>query len=48
MTIDILLKLVYTAACISHGPPTEDIGAQLAKFRQVNMPFSAAGLSSAR
>ena len=23
MTIDILLKLVYTAACISHGPPTE-------------------------
>ena len=46
MTIDLLIKLVYTAACISHGPPTEDIGAQLAKFRQVNMPFAAAGLSA--
>jgi hypothetical protein len=45
MTIDLLIKLVYAAACISHGPPTEDISAQLAKFRQVNMPFSAAGLS---
>jgi len=46
MTIDILIKLAYAAACISHGKPTEDIGAQLAKFRQVNMPFNAAGLST--
>src|SRR6476661_2384178 len=46
MTIDILIKLAYAAACISHGKPTEDIGAQLAKFRQVNMPFAAAGLST--
>jgi hypothetical protein len=46
MTINLLVKLAYTAVCISHGPPTEDIGAQLAKFRRVNMPFSAAGLSA--
>src|SRR5207237_8081577 len=46
MTIDLLIKLAYAAACISHGPPTEDIGAQLSKFRRVDMPFSAARLSS--
>jgi len=46
MTIDTLIKLAYAAACISHGKPTEDIGAQLAKFRQVNTPFNAAGLST--
>jgi hypothetical protein len=45
MTITLLINLAYAAACISHGPLTEDIGAQLAKFRRVNMPFSATGLS---
>ncbi len=45
MTLNLLAWLAYSAVCISHAQPTEDIGAQLAKFRQVNMPFSAAGLS---
>jgi hypothetical protein len=45
MTLNLLAWLAYSAVCISHGQPTEDIGAQLAKFRRVNMPFSAADLS---
>ena len=33
-------------SCSSHPAPTENIAAQLAKFRPVRMPFSAAGLSA--
>ena len=32
-------------SCSRHPAPTENIGAQLAKFRPVEMPFSTAGLS---
>jgi hypothetical protein len=32
--------------CTSHPAPTENIAAQLAKFRPVQMPFSASGLST--
>src|SRR4029079_16164964 len=31
--------------CSSHPAPTENIAAQLAKFRPVQMPFSTSGLS---
>ncbi|HST06755.1 MAG TPA: hypothetical protein VLJ83_01200 [Gemmatimonadaceae bacterium] len=33
-------------SCSSHPAPTENLGAQLAKFRPVQMPFSTAGLST--
>ncbi|HEX3534352.1 MAG TPA: hypothetical protein VHT23_09030 [Gemmatimonadaceae bacterium] len=33
-------------SCSSHPAPTENIAAQLAKFRPVRMPFSTAGLSA--
>src|SRR6266550_791615 len=33
-------------SCSSHPAPTENIAAQLAKFRPVQMPFSTAGLSA--
>jgi hypothetical protein len=33
-------------SCTSHPAPTENIAAQLAKFRPVQMPFSTAGLST--
>ncbi len=33
-------------SCSSHPVPTENIAAQLAKFRPVRMPFSTAGLSA--
>ncbi|MEA2763529.1 MAG: hypothetical protein QOD47_2813, partial [Gemmatimonadaceae bacterium] len=33
-------------SCSSHPAPTENIAAQLAKFRPVQMPFSTTGLSS--
>src|SRR5256885_1660804 len=33
-------------SCSRHPAPTENIGAQLAKFRPVQMPFSTTGLSS--
>ena len=33
-------------SCTSHPAPTEDIAAQLAKFRRVGVPFSTAGLSA--
>ena len=46
MTLDLITWLTYAAVCISHGPPTENIGAQLAKFRRVNMPYKSAALSS--
>jgi Peptidase family M49 len=46
MNLNLLTWLIYGALCVTHGQPTEDVGAQLAKFRRVNMPFSAAGLSS--
>src|SRR5256714_10079019 len=32
--------------CSSHPAPTENVGAQLAKFRPVRMPFSTKGLST--
>jgi hypothetical protein len=34
------------SGCASHPQPTENIGAQLAKFRRIDIPFSTAGLSS--
>jgi hypothetical protein len=33
-------------SCTSHPAPTENIAAQLAKFRPVQMPFSTAGLTA--
>jgi hypothetical protein len=33
-------------ACPPHPPPTENVAAQLAKFRPVNMPFNTNGLSA--
>ena len=33
-------------SCTNHPAPTENIAAQLAKFRPVQMPFSTMGLSS--
>jgi hypothetical protein len=33
-------------SCSTHKAPTEDIAAQLAKFRPVDVPFSTAGLSA--
>ncbi len=33
-------------SCTSHPAPTENIAAQLAKFRPVQMPFSTAGLTT--
>jgi hypothetical protein len=33
-------------SCTSHPAPTENLAAQLAKFRPVYMPFSTAGLST--
>src|SRR3981081_1168645 len=33
-------------SCSSHPAPTENIAAQLAKFRPVRMPFNTAGLSA--
>src|SRR3954469_1229384 len=33
-------------SCSSHPAPTENLGAQIAKFRPVQMPFSTMGLSS--
>jgi hypothetical protein len=33
-------------SCTSHPAPTENIAAQLAKFRPVRMPFNTAGLSA--
>src|SRR5512141_2574244 len=35
-----------TSTCTSHPAPTENIAAQLAKFRPVNMPFDTTGLSA--
>jgi hypothetical protein len=34
-----------SSACIAHPQPNENIGAQLAKFRRIDIPFSTAGLS---
>jgi hypothetical protein len=33
-------------SCTNHPAPIENLGAQLAKFRQVQMPFSTTGLST--
>jgi len=33
-------------SCSNHAAPTENLAAQLAKFRPVQMPFSTAGLST--
>ena len=35
-----------SSGCISHPQPNENIGAQLAKFRRIDIPFSTKGLSS--
>ena len=35
-----------TYSCTNHPAPTENISAQLAKFRQVRMPFDTRGLSA--
>src|SRR5690349_23083203 len=32
--------------CSNHPAPTEDLAAQLAKFRPVQMPFNTSGLST--
>jgi hypothetical protein len=32
--------------CVTHDPPNEDISAQLAKFKRVDMPAATAGLSA--
>src|SRR4051794_14679543 len=37
---------VRPAACTTPKPPTEDVAAQLAKFRRVETPFSTVGLSA--
>lgn len=34
------------AQCVSHDPPNEDIAAQLAKFKRVQMPYTGAGLTT--
>jgi hypothetical protein len=46
MNLNLLIWIAYGTICISHGQPTEDIAAQLAKFRRVDMPFSATALTS--
>ncbi len=39
-------QLPLTGPCPAHDMATEDIGAQLTKFRRVEMPFTSAGLTS--
>jgi hypothetical protein len=41
----ILSEIMTSPDCTSHPAPTENIAAQLAKFRPVNMPFDTSGLS---
>jgi hypothetical protein len=35
-----------SSACIAHPKPNENIAAQLAKFRHIDIPFSTTGLSA--
>src|SRR3954469_2150668 len=38
--------LTPTVTCANHPQPLENVGAQLAKFRTVSVPFSTAGLNA--